>query len=370
MRKNLFKTLGLVLVLFGLAPVAQANSPSELSNAIGLYMNGDFTQALSQIEAYIGTHPNEATGYLVRGMCREWEQMSLNKKNDGLSLADYQKANGLAQLALEKNPGDWDAKILLGNTFMYVAKKQIDSGSKLTGGGTLKKSQGLMNEAITQNPNAFDAYLALGIFNYFSENIPSGFKWLAMLIGFKGDAAKGITYINKAASSPNLTQGDAEFMQLYIAHKKKDYPRALQVSESLSSKYPGNLKFLNYLIQYQQRNKAYAASRESFTKYAALCQSAGPCNKENDFLANFFVAWGYMEEKNYQEAKPYVLTAVRLNPGKFKDRNVYMDFWQGVVAKSDGKNDEAKSFLQKAASGSKHAPEISKMAKEELATLR
>jgi hypothetical protein len=357
------------ITLFCTAPLAFAKTPAELSSAIDAYMNADFNGGLSKIEGYISSHPNDAIGYLVRGMCREWQGIVLEKKDDKAVMSDYEKANDLAQVAHDANENDLDSLILLGNTYMYLAKKQVDLGSKLTGGNTLSKSKNYMLQAIAKNPNASEAYLALGIFNYFSENIPSGFKWLAMLMGFKGDAALGQQYIDKAAASPNLTQGDAQFMQEYVAHKSKNYVKAFSLAQTLSAHYPNNPKFMGDVGEYAERTHNYAASREAYGKYFAQCQKLGGCSHDTQFLANFFMAWGFIDEKNYAEAKPYVMSAVQLNPGRFKDRNVYLDFWQGLLAKNEGKKEVAKAYFEKAADGKKHAPELTEAAKAELKTV-
>ena len=41
---------------------------------------------------------------------------------------------------------------------------------------TLKKAKKIMEGVVAKEPGNADAYFAIGMFNYFAENVPSGLK--------------------------------------------------------------------------------------------------------------------------------------------------------------------------------------------------
>jgi tetratricopeptide (TPR) repeat protein len=237
---------------------------------------------------------------------------------------------------------------MLGNTYMYVAKKQVDTGHKMGGGNTLKKGKDIMLEVIAKNPNAYDAYFALGVFNYFAENVPSGLKWLAALLGFKGNKTVGMEYIRKAADNPNLTQGDAAFLLTYIYEEKEhQYDTASRYNGLLIEKYPNNPAFRYEAGNISYHAKKYDNARQLHTEFLAFCKTkaAGFCNAKYIFLANYDIASSYITEKKFAEAKPYIDAAIASGEKQYKGFSIDLDLYQGLIAKNSGKKDDALAFL-------------------------
>lgn len=326
---------------------AEASLPPALSGVATQIYNADFAAAGASINSYISSKPKDPSGYLLRGMLSEWDQI-INNKRKALNpkiLADYQKANDLALTAYEADPENVEKMVLLGNTYMYVAKKLVDNGSKMSGGFALKKAKNLMLQAIAKDPENEDAYMALGVFNYFSANVPSGFKFLAGVLGFNGDEAKGLDYLKRAAEQPNLTQGDAGFLLVYVYYdKEKDYAAAERYNDIMKARYPDNPTFQYHTGELVFRQKKYQASRDEFAKFWTFCDGKpkGFCNDKYLFLSHYFMTWGYAQEKNYAAMKSHLELAIKLNDGQYEDRNVDLDLWAGVLAARDG--DKAKAM--------------------------
>jgi tetratricopeptide (TPR) repeat protein len=323
----------LVLLLCFFALPAQAKISSQLLNAVDHIYNANFAQANAIIGGHISSNPNDPAGYLLRGISTEWFQI-VNNKGKSFNkkiMADYQKARILATDALEADKNNLDKKVMLGNSYIYVAKKLIDTSHNVQAGSALKKAKNLMEEVLQQNPSQHEAYFAIGLFNYFSENVPPGFKWLAKLLGFNGSRTKGLDYLNKASNSKNLTQGDAIYILVYIfSDKESKYATALKYSQILRKKYPNNPVFLFDEAEMLFRTKKLAESRKLFDEYFTYCASHA-CKKEYRFLANYFMTWSYMDEKDYAGAKKYVDKANELNTKRFKDRSADLKKWTGIL---------------------------------------
>lgn len=329
--KKISHCLLLLLIVLLSSDLACAAISSQLMQIVPDIYSGNHKSAEGKISTYISSNPNDPNGYILRGIANEWNQILTNKEKalDGEIMADFLKAQSLAEASLEKSPQDVTAKINVGNALMYVAKKQIDAGHRVQAGNSLKKSSQLMTEVLDQNPGLVDAYFAVGLYNFYAENVPSGFKWLAVLLGFKGDAAKGLKYLQLAASSPSLLQGDAQYMSVII-HKEqlKQYPKALTYAEYLLRKYPSNHVFLFDVAELQFRSKKIEESRENFSKFFKFCETnKGICSQRHEFLANYFVTWSYMDAEDYAGAKKYIDKAKALNTRKYKDRTEHIEKW-------------------------------------------
>lgn len=335
--KNLFNVL-LLLATFSMAAPALASTPPELLPAVENIYAANFGTAKSSINAYVAAHPDKAYGYLLRGIANEWDQLVNNKGTslDGAIMADYEKARQLAEADLEKDPNNLEKKVDLSNALIYVAKKQIDKGHKVQAGSTLKRASSLVQEVIEKNPGHSEAYFAIGLFNYFADNVPAGFKWLAAILGFRGDRNKGLSYIQKAASAPSLTQGDAKFMLTYIySQKESRYDQALIYAQQLNSRYPGNPIFLFDTAEMQFRTKKIADARANFAKFFAYCEAhKGACSQKYQYLANYFMTWSFVDEKNYAEAKKYLAPAIQLDTKKYKDRSSDLKKWAELMGTS------------------------------------
>lgn len=326
-----------VIFVFALSftPAARAQVAPDLLQAAHLIYNVEFAQSQGLIEKHISLHPHDAAGYLLRGIANEWRQYALNK-GDSLNatiMEDYQNARRLALEAQEQDVSSVDKKILLATAYVYVAKKQIDTGHAGQAALSLKKAKNLMLEVLAVDAKNPNAAFAIGLFNYFADNVPSGFKWLANLLGYKGDRVLGIAQLKQAATANTLTQGDAQFMLLYIlSRKERNYSGALVYAQKLLQRYPNNPVFLFNVAEMQFHTKQIVSARESFNKFFSFCeQNKGGCSQNFLYLANYFMTWSYIDERNYARAKPYLEKSQTLDTKRYKDRTADLAKWSELV---------------------------------------
>lgn len=367
-------TLMVCVFVFGTKGPAQAAMPADLAQAVEQIYNVKFESARTTINTYINRTPRDPAGYIVRGMLNEWDQVVNNKKKalNSTIMSDYQKAVEYGAQALEQDPDDAGKMIMLGNAHMYLAKKHVDNGSKMRGGGELKKAKELMLAAISKDPNNYDAYMALGVFNYFSANVPSGFRWLATLLGFNGNKADGFNYLKKATENKNITQGDAGFLLVYIySVKEKNYAAALQYNTMLKTRYPDNPAFQYETGELLFHQKNYAQAISTATSFLGFCKSKGQgyCSKKYLFMANHVIAKSHFKQGHIAVIKPFLDEAIKHNEDQYKDRTVDLDLWQGFLAKEKGDKAKAEEFFHKVEAHKGDNSEAWQMAEKELTAL-
>lgn len=338
--------LSIILVSICIIPISSMAVNPTLKKAMDLTYNTQFDEAERILNSYIASHPKDPVGYMIRGTTLDWKQMVLNlrKKLNSRSLADYKRANKLAFLAWDKDRKNIDKMVNLGNSYMFLAKKWLDMKKKSRAGLILKKCKKHMNKAIEKNPNRYDAYLAIGIFNFYAANIPPGLKFLASILGITGNEALGLVQLQQAASNSSWLQNHAAFVLTYAyGHTKKNYSGAQTYLGQLIKRFPNNPHFLHLKGEYAMRARQFEESRQNFDQFFQFCKSKSSvkCVQNYHFLANYFIAAGYIKEKKYLEASPYVEKAEKLNVDQFKDRTINIHYYKGLVYKAEGKTKKA-----------------------------
>jgi tetratricopeptide (TPR) repeat protein len=106
-----------------------------------------------------------------------------------------------------------------------------------------KKMRSLLLQALKLDPSLTDAYLGIGIYNYFVDTLPTIIKLLKFLILLPGGNRElGLQQLETAARKGDLTRGEAKF---YLAKdfsrtNERQYSKSLDLFRELAAEYPEN----------------------------------------------------------------------------------------------------------------------------------
>lgn len=106
-----------------------------------------------------------------------------------------------------------------------------------------KKMRSFCIAALRLDPNLTDAYLGLGIYNYFVDTLPTIVKLLRFLIALPGGSRQvGLEQLHRVIEKGDLTVGDARFQLAkdYSRHNERQYAKSLELFQELARDYPGN----------------------------------------------------------------------------------------------------------------------------------
>ncbi len=106
-----------------------------------------------------------------------------------------------------------------------------------------KKMRNLLLEALQRDPSLTDAYLGLGIYNYFVDTLPTIIKLLRFLIALPGgDRQEGLKQLNDVAERGTFAKPEAKFYLAkdYTRKTEGQYSKALHLFQELSEAYPQN----------------------------------------------------------------------------------------------------------------------------------
>ncbi|OGS28680.1 MAG: hypothetical protein A2218_09910 [Elusimicrobia bacterium RIFOXYA2_FULL_53_38] len=105
------------------------------------------------------------------------------------------------------------------------------------------KGRKLLNKAVKVNPEFYDAYLGLGIFDYFADTLPGVLKIPALLF-ISGDKARGISEVRLALEKGRFFSTEARlFLVEILTRHEKNFKAALEEVAALKEEDSSNLFF-------------------------------------------------------------------------------------------------------------------------------
>jgi tetratricopeptide (TPR) repeat protein len=106
-----------------------------------------------------------------------------------------------------------------------------------------KKMRSLLLKSLELDPNLTDAYLGVGIYNYFVDTLSTIVKILSFFIGLPGGSrVRGLQQLQLAAEKGDLARAEAKFYLAkdYSRPNERQYARSLELFQQLANEYPHN----------------------------------------------------------------------------------------------------------------------------------
>jgi tetratricopeptide (TPR) repeat protein len=106
-----------------------------------------------------------------------------------------------------------------------------------------KKMRSLLLKSLELDPNLTDAYLGVGIYNYFVDTLSAIVKILSFFIGLPGgNRVRGLQQLQMAAEKGDLARAEAKFYLAkdYSRPNERQYARSLELFQQLANEYPHN----------------------------------------------------------------------------------------------------------------------------------
>jgi tetratricopeptide (TPR) repeat protein len=255
-------TAVLAAILPGKARASELDIPPEAKEAIDLMYMGKPQEAIELAHKLEAARPEHPLGYLIEAdilwwniYCK-WSERKYNTidawshtrpadadDNQELALAD--KVSHLAEAGIAKSDtaemelyaglGYASRARLLGLRFekVPVARAGVEARKHLL-------------RCLELDPNMSDAYLGLGLYNYYVDTLSAMAKILRFFMGIPGgDKHEGLRQLEIASTKGELTQIEARFnMAKNLRNYDFDYARAEQAAAPLLTAYPRNCIFL------------------------------------------------------------------------------------------------------------------------------
>jgi hypothetical protein len=251
---------------------ADAGSPAfttvpELANGFHLLYAQKFSEAREIFVNWESSHPEEpfgevavAASYLFEELYRQnvlTSDFFLNEKRflhgiegkpDAERMNNFRGAlartRTLSRQRMKSNPKDPEA--LFGLTLAagmesdanaILEKKQLDGLKRM------KEANEYAKELLAREPDANDAYVALGAANYIIGSLNPGYRLALWFGGIHGDKKLGMEQLGKTADGGRYLQPFAKILLALAARREKQNALAQKLLLQLSQEFPSSPLF-------------------------------------------------------------------------------------------------------------------------------
>ncbi|MFI5348269.1 MAG: tetratricopeptide repeat protein [Elusimicrobiota bacterium] len=142
---------------------------------------------------------------------------------------------------LKAHPDDPDALLVLGSGYGIRARLALERHQYLRGYTNGSKSMKYIRASIKADPEMYDSYLGLGMFDYYVDTIPRFAGWLAKIM-LGGNRARGLKELRVAAEKGHFARTAAQLILVEIDTQDqfgaRDPADAVRLMAEICAKYP------------------------------------------------------------------------------------------------------------------------------------
>lgn len=163
-----------------------------------------------------------------------------------------------------------------------------------------KEGRNMMEEIIEENPDFVDAYLLVGMLNYYADRMGGITEFVASILGLSGDRYIGLEYLNKVEKEGAINNWQAAMMliELYSRLEGNKF-ESLPLLEKLVNRFPNNKKFVNWLFYEYLNMHQLDKAAEFFTE------------KNKEFINDYAEALYFHEVGDYKKSNQYYETLLK-----------------------------------------------------------
>ncbi|AXC14818.1 hypothetical protein ACPOL_5570 [Acidisarcina polymorpha] len=265
--------LGLLAVTPSTSKSAEIAPQSLMQNGFHSMYNLDFSQATQDFDEWQKQHPQDPMGPVAHAtalLFAEFARLGVLEAQlfvDDKSYEDRKKltpdpkirdqfqnqlamGDQLAAAALLKNASDTNARfakvLSLGLRSDYAA---LIEKRDLAALNYTKQGREDADLLLKEKPDAYDAYIALGVENYLTGIKPAPIRWMLQMGGMQTDKLQGIEQLQKTADHGVLLAPFAKLLLAVAAFRDKDMNKGCNLLRGLASSYPKNPLYSRELVR-------------------------------------------------------------------------------------------------------------------------
>jgi tetratricopeptide (TPR) repeat protein len=164
-----------------------------------------------------------------------------------------QQAENLAQAILERDRNDKDGRYFMATIYGLRASFAITIDHSLrTAFSYGNKSYSCSKQLVQEDPEYYDAYLILGIYEYTLGVIPWYMRWMIYVLGGRGSKEDGLAHLKLAAAKGQYVRDQALLASMVLDVREHSYQEALALARALTMRFPRSYLFPINLAQILQ----------------------------------------------------------------------------------------------------------------------
>ncbi|MBI5881963.1 MAG: hypothetical protein HZB91_02530 [Elusimicrobia bacterium] len=327
----------------GVSPSADPVN-KELAEVIELFYDIQPEGALAAAQAVERRHPGHPAGPFYQAVVH-YERSLFEDPVRPATLAAFDREAGRCISAAEAVRSSSPALgyYYLGAGHGVRARVRAHQGRMADALSDGKKAMRHLRAAAEADPGLEDAYLGLGMYNYFASRLPAAVKPFAFLLtGLWPDRKKGIEQIQRAAENGTLARVESRTVlaSIYSSEREKRWDEAEGLLAPLMERYPRN--------PYFRLRRVYTAEKDG--RWDDAVRWADPDGRWLDALARE-VRDKTAASVRYRAAEALILSGrqedARPQLEKLKDVSrparllAWIELRRANLLQADGRKDEA-----------------------------
>lgn len=277
----------------------------------------DVDEALKQFKLALQKYPDHPFPHFGIAMAK-WAHLEyLEDESDPVLEQEYagltDKAVDVGLAWIKNHPGDANAYLAVGGIYGLRARLAVQQHRWWRAYVDGKKGISNTRKAVKIDPGLYDAYLGLGMYEYYTGTLPGVVKLLAKLI-MSGDPVKGLEYLNLCREKGYYNALGAKLLLIEIytqtGSKYANTAMAVKWARELRAAYPvhAQMHFVEIVSLFEDRK--YEEARKEALAYLKAVNDGGPVYRRR-YLPRVLTAIGttYLVEKKYDEAADYFARA-------------------------------------------------------------
>jgi hypothetical protein len=266
--------------------IAGPNRPNDeddrhyAGRGVNMMMDGDLEGAIEVFQQIEQKDPESPLGYVLEADATWWriyyvsanlidpdvfdvanmEATPYDSHFDDLDNVAIRKA--VARIHLRQDL----ARSYLYEGFAYALRARLEGlhDRDLPTARAGKRMRSHLLRALELDPSLTDAYMGVGIYNYFVDTLPGIVKFLSMFIGLPGGSrTEGLQQLQLCAQKGELTGPEAKFYLAkdYSRGNERQYAKSLRLFGELQQEFPHNplwpmlIGSLNYRLGRPQKGE-------------------------------------------------------------------------------------------------------------------
>jgi tetratricopeptide (TPR) repeat protein len=246
------------VVIRGEAPPSRSEltGVSGLVRAYDAIIDARFDQAEAELKKACPPAPREACDVLTA--TATWWRILLDPDSRALDArfsSEVEQAIRSTEAWAAREPQNAEANFYAGGAYAARVQWRVLRDEKLAAARDGKRIKLALERALALDPDFDDAYFGIGLYQYYADVAPAAAKVLRFLLLLPGgDKTEGLARINRARTRGRLLRGEADYqLQILYLWYERRADLAIDLLESLQTRYPGNPLFASQLADIEDR---------------------------------------------------------------------------------------------------------------------
>lgn len=321
----------------------------KMADALDADYNLDYQKALTLLDSLRPIQEDHPVVSFGRTLTTWWRLTAQALEEDAAAsrpfVASVKETLRVADKKIKKGDPTGEGLMVKGAALGLLGRWHIKNHHWVKSYFIGKKAKRFLSKARRKNPNLYDVYTGIGLYDYFVAKLPGIVRFLAFL-GEKGDPAAGLREIKKGIANGKYTRVGSQIALTFIYIRNEHDPeKALSVIHDLLAIYPES-PFVRALDAIALYDGGHTSALEEEAKRQLAFLENKTFGESHAAQVHFFLGLSKFKEKKWSDALAHYQTALRTgeNTDPFLTWSL---LHSGFVADVRGERKKAKAIYKR-----------------------